>query len=235
VTADPIQLIDSNNKFFVFNKPASIPIHPSGKFRYNTLIHILGKEQKLTSIWPCHRLDRLTSGIVIMARSSKVASEFSDQMQAGEISKEYIARVRGKFPDYADVNRPLLNVKPADKSICSDHGKSSRTVFRRVSYDSKSDSSVVHCIPYTGRTHQIRVHLQWIGHPIPNDPLYAVSFLPPLSTIEVSFGDKYRDPLCPFCKDIEVFPQGEEIWLHACVYKGKDWKYEVEPPAWAKI
>ena len=111
--------------------------------------------------------------------------------------------------------------------------------------------SIVKCIPEDGRTHQIRVHLHWLGFPIVNDPLYG-----PIKTHSLSQSNRNiikskeeieqegGDPICPFCiqpfmvnkPGVDEEENGDHlcIWLHAWTYEGNNWKYETELPSWTK-
>ncbi|KAL1737802.1 pseudouridine synthase, partial [Schizophyllum fasciatum] len=93
----------------------------------------------------------------------------------GSVRKEYVARVKGNFPDEEiTCEEPLLTVdRQMGLNIVHPEGRPAKTVFTKVRYDSHTDSSVVHCKPYTGRSHQLRVHLQYLGYPIANDPVYS--------------------------------------------------------------
>ena len=122
-----------------------------------------------------NRLDRLTSGLMILALTSKASRHLAEEFMSGSVRKEYVARVRGRFPDQiVEVDLPLLTVdRQMGLVIVTPEGKEARTVFKKLWYDVDRDESVVHCRPLTGRTHQIRVHLQYLGHAIANDPLYG--------------------------------------------------------------
>lgn len=124
-------------------------------------------------VHPCNRLDRLTSGLMFLAKNSKGADSMSKQLRGREVRKEYLARVVGEFPLGEVVcEEPLTTVDPkvALNRVDPD-GKEAKTAFKRISYD--GETSIVRCMPFTGRTHQIRVHLQYLGHPIANDPVYS--------------------------------------------------------------
>lgn len=176
VTSRPIATVFENEDILVVDKPSGIPVHPTGRYRFNTVTKILEKQLGY-AVHPCNRLDRLTSGLMFLAKTPRGADEMADQMKAREVSKEYVARVVGEFPaGEIIVERPLKTIAPklGLNTVCdiNDEGaKDAKTVFTRISYDGQT--SVVKCKPYTGRTHQIRVHLQFLGHPIANDPLYS--------------------------------------------------------------
>ncbi|CAG8535505.1 3705_t:CDS:2 [Paraglomus occultum] len=172
VTAEKIKIICKNDDLIVINKPGSIPIHPSGRYLYNTVLHILRKEHQLDSLHTINRLDRLTSGITLIAINKQKARELEEQIRSRNVRKEYVCRVLGEFPTEEIIcDQPIKCVshKLGLNSVSSD-GKPSTTVFNRVHYN--GHTSVVRCKPITGRTHQIRVHLQYLGYPIANDPLY---------------------------------------------------------------
>ncbi|KAM8783940.1 pseudouridylate synthase RPUSD2 [Rhynchonycteris naso] len=172
VTAEPIRLLAENEDMVVVDKPSSIPVHPCGRFRHNTVIFILGKEHQLKELHPLHRLDRLTSGVLMFAKTAAVSERIHEQVRDRQLEKEYVCRVEGEFPaEEVTCKEPILVVS-YKVGVCrvDARGKPCETVFQRLSYN--GHSSVVRCRPLTGRTHQIRVHLQFLGHSILNDPIY---------------------------------------------------------------
>ena len=185
VTGKPITIVHEDEGMIVINKPAGIPVHPAGRYNYNSVIEIMRAERG--NGWnpmPCNRLDRLTSGVMFIAKHKKAAEELGSKIMGRTIRKEYVARVKGEFPEGEIVcEQPLLQISPKlGLNRVRASGKSARTVFRRMAYyppgvgekGSESDGySIVRCLPLTGRTHQIRVHLQFLGHPISNDPIYS--------------------------------------------------------------
>ena len=207
VTAQPIGIVHEDNDMIVINKPAGVPVHPAGRYNFNSLIEIMRAERG--HAWnplPCNRLDRLTSGVMFIGKNARAAEKLSLQIQGRSVKKEYVARVIGEFPEGDIVcEQPVMQVSPKlglNRARAS--GKEARTVFRRLAYyppaqkcladegkqedtrsqrekirDSKMEwkgkegHSIVRCRPVTGRTHQLRVHLQFLGHPISNDPIYC--------------------------------------------------------------
>ncbi|XP_003935762.2 pseudouridylate synthase RPUSD2 isoform X2 [Saimiri boliviensis] len=172
VTAEPIHLLAENEDVVVVDKPSSIPVHPCGRFRHNTVIFILGKEHQLKELHPLHRLDRLTSGVLMFAKTAAVSERIHEQVRDRQLEKEYVCRVEGEFPTEEMTCKEPILVVSYKVGVCrvDPQGKPCETVFQRLSYN--GHSSVVQCRPLTGRTHQIRVHLQFLGHPILNDPIY---------------------------------------------------------------
>ncbi|XP_004609828.3 pseudouridylate synthase RPUSD2 [Sorex araneus] len=172
VTAEPIRLLAENDDVVVVDKPSSIPVHPCGRFRHNTVIFILGKEHQLKELHPLHRLDRLTSGVLMFAKTAAVSERIHEQVRDRQLEKEYVCRVEGEFPSDEVICKEPILVVSYKVGVCrvDARGKPCETVFQRLSYN--GHSSVVRCRPLTGRTHQIRVHLQFLGHPILNDPIY---------------------------------------------------------------
>lgn len=204
MTAQPIGIVHEDDDMIVINKPAGVPVHPAGRYNFNSIIEIMRAERG--GGWnplPCNRLDRLTSGVMFIGKNPKAAEKISMQIQNRTVKKEYVARVIGKFPD-GDVicDQPVMQISPKlglNRARAS--GKDARTVFKRLAYyppmeqgpeekvdrrtekekvrdshmqwKSKEGHSIVRCLPVTGRTHQIRVHLQFLGHPISNDPIYC--------------------------------------------------------------
>ncbi|EPE29372.1 Pseudouridine synthase [Glarea lozoyensis ATCC 20868] len=201
VTALPIGIIHEDDDMIVINKPTGVPVHPAGRYNYNSVVEIMRAERGYG--WnplPCNRLDRLTSGIMFIGKHPKAAEKLSLEIQARTVRKEYIARVQGEFPDGEIVcDMPILQISPKlGLNRVRANGKAARTVFKKLAYypprpvqnidtiaekagqrvpDSELSKdqgyTIVRCLPVTGRTHQLRVHLQFLGHPIANDPIYA--------------------------------------------------------------
>lgn len=207
VTADDIGIIHEDDNMIVINKPAGIPVHPAGRYNFNSIIEIMKEKRGREWLaYPCNRLDRLTSGIMFIAKGPQAAEDVRAQIAARSVRKEYIARVIGNFPDGEVVcEQPIMQISPKlGLNRVRANGKEARTVFKKLAYyppqerpeksaqsekrpltkeqleDAKARPwinmegySIVRCLPVTGRTHQIRVHLQHLGHPIQNDPIYA--------------------------------------------------------------
>ena len=270
----PVDVVYESDDVIVVDKPSTMPTHPCGGYHLNSLFHILTayREDLKDALYPVHRLDRLTSGLTIIAKSSEVAKDVTRNIMERNCTKYYLARVRGKFPlnaqnhshltlsdhevsgfqdrlidsgSSADVaswisasplsveirnphetNRKhglthhdvfsqttpldqLFEFKNGGKvileqmnqqiwfelscpcriashknGVCetsnvavdtntNDGWKPAHTSFTVISYDEKSDSSILLVKPHTGRTHQIRLHLQFLCHPIANDPNYG--------------------------------------------------------------
>lgn len=177
VLATPIKVVYEDRETIVINKPPSLPIHPCGRFRHNSILNILKKQYKMNDLKTVHRLDRLVSGILIFAKNSSRAHQLEQAIANRGVQKVYVCRVSGEFPDGDEddgevtVEQPLEYVPgKIGVSVVNEHGKPSITKFKRLHYNGKT--SAVICKPKTGRMHQIRVHLQYLGHPIVNDYLY---------------------------------------------------------------
>lgn len=173
VSSRPVKIVHEDDELVVIDKPSGVPVHPTGRYRHNTVTYILKKEFGL-SVHPCNRLDRLTSGLMFLGKTAKAAEKMVSLIRNREVSKEYIAKVVGEFPvGEIIVDKPLFTYDPrvSLNVVDENQGKEAKTVFKRLSYD--GEHSIVLCRPHTGRTHQIRVHLQYLGHPIVNDPIYS--------------------------------------------------------------
>jgi tRNA pseudouridine32 synthase len=213
VTAQPIRVIKETEEMIVIDKPAGVPVHPAGRYNYNSVVEIMKAERHFAfKPLPCNRLDRLTSGVMFIGKTSKEAEVISEKLRGRTVRKEYVARVKGRFPDgeswdgdpmrggIVKCEEAILQISPiVGLNRARASGKPAKTLFRRLAYyPHKSQNStpstngnpvaqpapamagtenegysIVHCLPLTGRTHQIRVHLQFLGHPITNDPIYS--------------------------------------------------------------
>ncbi|XP_037959336.1 RNA pseudouridylate synthase domain-containing protein 2-like [Teleopsis dalmanni] len=179
----------------VVNKPASIPVHPCGRYRHNTVVFILAKEYNLKNLRTIHRLDRLTSGLLLFGRSPKKARQMEHQIRNRQVQKEYICRVEGDFPEGIIECKEPIEVVSYKIGVCkvSAKGKDCTTTFQKIAHNGKT--SVVLCKPRTGRMHQIRVHLQYLGYPVVNDPLYNHEVFGPLKGRGGDIGGKTDEEL----------------------------------------
>ena len=179
VTEARVKIIKEDDDWVVVDKPPSIPVHPCGRYRHNSIIFILAKEHGLKSIHTVHRLDRLTSGVLIFCKSSAKARQMEQVIKAREVEKEYVCRVVGEFPIDEVVCEEPIEVISYKIGLCvvDSKGKECKTTFKRLAF--KDGVSIVKCWPKTGRMHQIRVHLQFLGFPIANDPLYNSAIFGP--------------------------------------------------------
>ncbi|XP_037602639.1 RNA pseudouridylate synthase domain-containing protein 2 [Sebastes umbrosus] len=175
VVGRPLDVLVDDGEVLVVNKPPSMPVHPCGRFRHNTVIFILGKERGISELHTVHRLDRLTSGVLLFARTLETSKKLDQLVRDRQLEKEYVCRVEGEFPEEELICEEPILVVSFKVGLCrvDPKGKECRTVFHRISFNGKT--SVVRCLPLTGRTHQIRVHLQYLGFPILNDPIYGSS------------------------------------------------------------
>jgi tRNA pseudouridine synthase 8/2,5-diamino-6-(5-phospho-D-ribitylamino)-pyrimidin-4(3H)-one deaminase len=175
----PIRIVHQDDDIIAIDKPSGIPVHPTGRYRYNTITKVFEHEHGMI-VHPCNRLDRLTSGLMFLGKTARGAEKLTQQIRDRLVHKEYIARCKGKFalgPVVCDKPLRLVQPKVGLNRVDEQAGKEARTEFVRVLYDAATDTSVVKCRPLTGRTHQIRVHLQYLGHPIANDPIYLSEYV----------------------------------------------------------
>jgi RluA family pseudouridine synthase len=159
VSSRPVRVIHHDPAgLLVIDKPAGIPVHPSGRYHQNSVVTVVRLELGFMDAGPCNRLDRLTSGVMFFHLNSKIASEMHAQLFERSVWKEYYCRVAGRFPEAeVKVDKPILTISPKHGlNRLREDGKPSCTVFERLFYDEKRDQSVVLAKPLTGRTHQIR-------------------------------------------------------------------------------
>lgn len=167
------------DEFVVFDKPSGVLIHPQTKKTPYSLIDELkyqfGRDANIA-----HRIDQETSGLVLCARNKISERAIKMMFQERDMKKKYLAMVHGKFKEELCVEAPLLRFQDESAIVrmvvkVDDAGKSSKTDFRSLKYFPDLDMTLVECSPYTGRQHQIRVHLFHVKHPIVGDPIYGQS------------------------------------------------------------
>ncbi len=170
----PLEIIYEDENLTVVNKPSNMPTHESLNNRGNSLANALRYRYKEVPyvFRATNRLDKDTSGVVITANNRFYASLLSAKIKNGEVKKEYIALVKGKLDGEGEINAPIDRIeKSIIKRIVRADGEEAITKYRVLA--SNEEASIVLLTPVTGRTHQLRVHLAYIGHPILGDALYG--------------------------------------------------------------
>jgi len=188
------------------------------------------------------------SGLLLFARGPDAANALRLQIQAGDVAKEYAALVRGAFPagPARVVDAPMGYDYRQRRSVVGERkgAKPAATAFRLLAVAEGGERSLVACRPLTGRTHQIRAHLQHAGFPIANDVMYggfAEAPAAPAPGDDDRAGGRHeckQDALCTHCPWLA--PQSHEadveaLFLHACRYGdcGGGWRFEAPLPPWA--
>ena len=167
-----IKILFEDDAVVIVNKPALLPIHPCGRFNRNTLTELLNLVYDPIKMRPAHRLDALTTGVTVLARTKQMAAKIQSQFGAGTVGKSYLVRVHGcpaedTFHCDAKISR---EAGPSGSRTVCENGLSALTKFRVVS---RNDSStLLEAIPVTGRTNQIRIHAWHLGFGVVNDPVY---------------------------------------------------------------
>ena len=173
VSAD-IRILHEDEALLVLNKPAPLPIHPSGRFHRNTLQSILHTVYHPGKPRPAHRLDANTTGLVVFTRTRHFARLLQPQFERGEVEKVYLVRVQGVPATEEFLCTAPIGSEPVEagaRVVDALHGLPARTDFRVLQHHADG-TTLLEARPLTGRTNQIRVHLWHLGHPVCGDPVY---------------------------------------------------------------
>jgi len=170
-----------NKDFMLFEKPSGVLVHPNTMATPYSMLDevrsIAGDNANAT-----HRIDMETSGLLLASKHKKAERFLKHAFETRAIKKSYLAWVDGKLTEPFSSHAPIsVNKEGYDKTkhkvfIDAVEGKASHTDFIPLEYDEALDASLIACYPHTGRTHQIRVHLFHVKHPILGDPIYGASF-----------------------------------------------------------
>lgn len=168
-----LEILFEDECLLAVNKPAGLVVHPAYKNVDGTLLDELRARDAGTSFSVVGRLDKLTSGIVVLAKSGAVHAAMQKRWRHAD--KDYLAIVQGRVePERGEIDLPL-GADSADRRrrVVRSDGAPSVTRFERIAYDESFDRSLVRCRLMTGRRHQIRVHLAARGWPIVGDGVYG--------------------------------------------------------------
>ena len=228
----PLNIVYEDDWLLIINKPAGVAIHPS-ILHYedslsNGIRYYFDSINLKKKIRPVNRLDKDTSGLVVFAKNEYVQEALIKQMKTGDFKKEYIAVVEGHFFDKLNCNQKYHIVKSKTSgTVNAPIARKENSIIERCVLESGSISithyevlkeseinnlpiSIVHCTLETGRTHQIRVHMSYIHHPLLGDDLYGgnTDYIKrqALHSYKVSF-------IHPITKHSVVFSSLEHMWL----------------------
>lgn len=177
---DPEQLegwiLREDDDVIVLNKPGWIVCHPSKDGPWSSLVGAIREARGLDRVHLVSRLDRETSGLVVLARHRKAASQLQTAFSKREVHKRYLALLKGRLEE-EQTTESNLETDPESPVVVKQRisfggrGKAARTRFRPL--EAWGPHTLVEVIPETGRKHQIRAHAEWLGHPILGDKIYS--------------------------------------------------------------
>lgn len=175
----PLDIVYEDDDVIVINKPQGMVVHPAPGHDDHTLVNALLYHCPLSTIngtfrpGIVHRIDKDTSGLLMVAKNDKAHRSLAKQLKDKTNIREYVALVHGRIAeDEGTINAPIgRSLKDRKKQAVVKDGRNAVTHFEVLKR--YRDYTLVKCILETGRTHQIRVHMKYIGHPLVGDPLYG--------------------------------------------------------------
>ncbi len=178
----PLDIIFENDDLLIVNKPAGMVVHPAAGHDSGTLVHaVLGYDPDMEGIGGeerpglVHRLDKETSGLIVLAKNERAHRWLQDQFRLRKVDKTYLALVDGKPPTPTGRVEASIGRDPSHrkKMAIVPAGKGREAVSEYKTLESFKDHSLLEFHPHTGRTHQIRLHCQFLGCPIVGDSIYG--------------------------------------------------------------
>jgi RluA family pseudouridine synthase len=168
-----VEFLFEDADFIVINKPAPLPLHPSGRFNRNTLQSLLNDVYAPQRPLPVHRLDANTTGVLLLCRKRSAARRIRKQFEERTVSKTYLARIHGHPPDDRFQCTAPISRAPGASGVreTAQDGLDAQTDFQIIQRLEDS-TSLIKVMPVTGRTNQIRLHLWHLGWPLVNDPVW---------------------------------------------------------------
>jgi len=158
-----IPIVYEDQWLLVADKPSGLLVIPAPKKGNRTLTSILNedllKQGKLYRLHPCHRLDRQTSGLIIYAKGKSVQKKMMEEFKARGVKKTYVVFTRGRLE------------RMSGEIDCPIEGKAAQTAYKVI--ERRKDFDIVEAYPVSGRTNQIRLHFQGLGHPVLGEDKYA--------------------------------------------------------------
>ncbi|MCH4890238.1 RluA family pseudouridine synthase [Acidaminobacter sp. JC074] len=178
----PIDIVYEDDDLMIINKPVGMVVHPAPGNYTGTLVNaLMFHSEKLSSIngvirpGIVHRIDKDTSGLLMIAKTDQAHQSLADQLKEHSITRKYVAIVHGCISSETGTVKAPIGRSPKDRlkmAVNERNGKEATTHFRVIKRF--KNYTYIECQLETGRTHQIRVHMAYIGHPLLGDPVYGV-------------------------------------------------------------
>ena len=169
-----LNIVYQDNHIRVFNKPAPIAVHPSGRYFENTMTEILKKIFPDEVPRPVQRLDATTTGLIVFARTRNAAGFLMNEFKNHRVQKEYLALVKGKLKENKlTLTAPIGIIEGAQRGVGKGIKKPKPAITQVEKLNTTDTHSLLKVTPLSGRTNQIRVHLSSQGFPILNDEVYG--------------------------------------------------------------
>lgn len=216
-----LNIVYEDNDIIVINKPSGVVVHPGSGNKNNTLVN--GLKYYTTNLSDTngeerpgivHRIDKDTSGLLLVAKTNIAHEVLADKFKNKEVKREYLALIKGVFPhNSATIDAPIGRDKMDRKkmTVTSENSKKAITHLKVIKRYKKY--TLVSLILDTGRTHQIRVHMKYIGYPIYNDPVYTNDVTTPFGQFLHSYKMDFNHPItkekmhfeCPLPSEFQEF------------------------------
>ena len=209
----PLNIIYEDDDLLIINKESGMVVHPAPGHYTGTLVNALLYRYKNLAgdkFRPgiVHRLDKDTSGLMIVAKTSEMLEKISLMISKKEIERKYLAIVDGLIKhDTGEIDAPIGRDRNNRQKMAVTDVNAKKAITHFKVLERFNNNTLLECILDTGRTHQIRVHLSYIGYPVSNDPLYGKGKCSEFGQMLHSYSIKFKHPRT-----------------------GKEIKYEVDPP-----
>ena len=176
-----LDILYEDNDIMVVNKKSGMVVHPGNGNRSHTLVNALmgytddlADELGVERVGIVHRIDKDTSGILLIAKTNEALRVLTEDFKNKRIKRKYIALVHGVIENNkGKINAPIGRSKTDRKKMCVTEDNSKNAVTNFTVLERYKNATLIECILETGRTHQIRVHMDYIGHSVVNDPVYG--------------------------------------------------------------
>ena len=217
----PLNIVFENDNVILINKPANLTVHPGSGNKNNTLVNgLLYYTNNLSDLSGeerpgiVHRIDKDTTGLILVAKNNKAHRILADDFKNKKVKREYIALLDGVFPhNKATIDAPIGRDEQNRKQMTVTKDNSKPAVTHLEVLKRYKEHTLVKLVLETGRTHQIRVHMKYIGFPVHNDPVYnkknSTSFGQFLHSASITFKEPITHETlhfdCPLPQEFQDF------------------------------